>query len=374
MSNTPDHFRTLAIDASRADVTRPTGVEWYSREIINALARLQHRPQLVLYRRRNISGRLGRCVNSRPVRLPRMWTHVGLSTAMMRDRPDALFVPSHVLPAFHPATSVVTVHDLGYVVEPESHPRNRHLMLSATTRWNVKAATRVIAISNQTKQDLVNFYGADEHKIDVVHHGLNHRKFRKMDRAEIVKVLSRLNIDSPYILFLSTIQPRKNIARLIDAFSLLDRGDLKLVVAGQTGWLGDDIERLIASHGFRGGVQRLGYVDAADLPALYAGAELFAFPSLYEGFGMGILEAMACGCPVVTSNLSSMPEISGNAAVLVDPHDTRSIAVGIERALQADIRQDLITKGFIRASQFSWKKAAEKTLASIHQAFNDTNS
>lgn len=366
-------LRELAIDASRMSAAEKTGTEWYSLEIIQALAALRPRPRLTLYLRSGQPPRAGPGLRSRTVQPPRLWTHLGLSAAMARDRPNALFVPAHVIPLVHPRASVVTVHDLGYLAEPESHTRRRRRLLELTTRWNARAARRVIAISEQTKADIVAHYGTQAGKIDVVPHGVDLARFRPRAAAEVQPALAELGVQPPYLFFLSTLQPRKNLIRLIAAFEGLEADDLTLVLAGRPGWLAEPIEQRIAASPARSRIQRLGHVPDALVPALYNGAAVFVLPSLYEGFGMGVLEAMASGCPVVTSNRSSLPEVAGDAAVLVEPLEADSIRAGIAHALQPERRAALIQAGLDRAAGFTWERAARQTLSSICHAYDDAH-
>jgi glycosyltransferase involved in cell wall biosynthesis len=359
----------IAIDASRADSAIRTGTEWYSYEVIRALTAIDGRPPLTLYHR----SRAGNWtdaprVRHRLVRPSRLWTHLGLSAAMLRDRPAALFVPSHVIPLVHPRRSIVTIHDLGYRHEPGAHTRSRRVMLELTTRWNARVARRVIAVSGQTRDDLINDYRTDPGRIRVIHSGIDHDRFRPLDPAP---QLSELGIRQPYILFLSTVQPRKNVARLIDAFEQLHQPGLHLVIAGKSGWLSEPIEERIRSSSAVDRIVRLDYVADDAVPALYNGAKAFVLPSLYEGFGMGILEAMACACPVVTSDRSAMPEIAGSAAVLVDPTDIHAIREGIEHALSDSERERLIRSGLERAAAFTWERTARETLAVIQEALDE---
>ncbi len=187
----------------------------------------------------------------------------------------------------------------------------------------------------------------------------------------MAQTLARLGVDRPYIYFLSTIQPRKNLIRLVEAFEALDDDDLLLVIAGGTGWLSGTIEERINNSPVARRIRRLGYVSDDDVPALYNGAQVFALPSLYEGFGMGVLEAMACGCPVVTSNVSSLPEIAGSAATLVDPTSVTSIRDGLLQAMAPAQRDRLITMGLERANGFNWTRTATETLGVIQKATGD---
>lgn len=356
----------LAVDASRSDSAVRTGTEWYSFELIRAMAAIDDRPAMTLYHRSfRPDWPSGERVQHELVRAPRLWTHLGLSARMLRDRPAALFVPAHVVPLIHPRVSVVTVHDLGYLHEPESHTRAARLMLDATTRWNARGATRIVAVSATTRDDLVRHYGLPASKIAVVHSAIDHRKFRPLDPSA---ALASLGVRQPYLLFLSTVQPRKNVERLIEAFELIDDPHLSLVVAGRPGWKSEPIERRLRESRKRDRIARLGYVVDDAVPALYAGAEAFVHPALYEGFGLGILEAMACGTPVVTSDVASMPEVAGDAAILANPLDVRSIRDGIIAALDPAGRPALIERGTRRAATFTWERTARQTLEVIAEA------
>jgi len=361
----------IAIDASRASATSRTGTEWYSFELIRALIAIRDRPPLTLYHRTTPDTALdGPSVQHTLIEQRRFWTHVGLSRAIRRDRPAALFVPSHVLPVIHPPASVVTVHDLGFLAEPEAHPAGTRRMLDITTRWNARAAHSIVAISGQTRDDLVQHYGTDPGKITVIHSGIDHARFHVLDPATVHDVTSRLGIDRPYIFYLSTVQPRKNVIRLAEAFEALDDANLILVIGGASGWLSGPIEERVRQSPVSERIRRLGTVSTADVPALYNGAQAFVLPSLYEGFGMGVLEAMACGCPVVTSNRSSLPEVAGNAAILVDPTDVASIRDGIRSATSPVHRERLIALGLSRAREFSWERTATQTLAVVQKAMH----
>lgn len=266
----------------------------------------------------------------------------------------------------------MTVHDVGYLHEPDAHPRRQRLMLDRTTRWNVRSARRVIAISGQTRDDLIEHYRAEPGRVSVIHHGVDHQRFRPGPVDGDAERLSAMGVDRPYLLFVSTVQPRKNVVRLVEAFESLNVADLSLVVAGKSGWMSDPIEDRIRSSSAVQKILRVGRVPDADLPALYRGAVAFVLPSLFEGFGMGVLEAMACGTPVVTSNSGALAEVAGDAAILVDPVSIGDIAGGIERALEGDISGERRRLGLHRASGFTWRKTAEQTIRVIQDAFDET--
>jgi glycosyltransferase involved in cell wall biosynthesis len=285
---------------------------------------------------------------------------------MAHRPPDLLFVPAHVLPIVHPHRSVVTVHDLGYLYYPQAHRLLDRLYLDLSTRYNARAASHLIADSSATKRDLIERYGTAPDKITVVYPGYDNTAFRPVRDEEAIKaVKTKYNIAGDYILFVGTLQPRKNLTRLIEAFSnpQYPISNIQLLISGKKGWLYEAIFQRVEELELAGRVVFTGYVPEAELPALLSGARLFILPSLYEGFGLPVLEAMACGTPVVCSNVSSLPEVAGDAAVLVDPLDVEGLAAAMERVLgDEELRAELIERGFEQARKFSWEKCARETL------------
>jgi len=263
---------------------------------------------------------------------------------------------------------IITVHDLiryfdlkGYSTFIHRPNRRDRFYLSLDYR-GVKKAAGVVAVSKATKRDLVRYLGVPEERISVVCEGVDHRLF---------KPTSRRLVDYPYLLFVGSEHPRKNLAGLLEAFSKLkSRGgfkDLKLVKVGRAGRpeakFREHTLRIVKELGLSNEVVFTDYVACEDLPAYYSGAECFILPSFYEGFGLPPLEAMACGCPVVVSNVTSLPEIVGEAAIKVNPHDTDSIARALLRVLTDEqLKQELVARGIKRAGRFSWGKAARETL------------
>src|SRR5262245_40927137 len=403
----------IGIDASRMAVAARTGTEHYTYELLAALARRDQQTRYTLYCNQMPAALppLGPNFALRRIPFPRLWTHARLSAELLAHAPDVLFVPAHVLPLGAPLRrrmrTVVTVHDLGYLRFPEAHTQAQRLYLRLSTLWSARAASRLIAISAATRDDLVRVAGVRPEKIAVVHHGLSPR-FRPVADGEIAAVLRRYGIAGanehaigagdhtpagehkarPYLLYVGTVQPRKNLVRLIEAFAQLDDRrpttddrrptagqiiapnlqsaicNLQLVIAGKRGWLTEEIERRAAELGVAERVRFTGYVADEDLPSLLSGALAFVLPSLYEGFGMPVLEAMACGAPVLASNTSSLPEVAGDAALLVDPTDTAALADGLARlATDAGLRAELRARGLARAAEFTWDRCAAETLA-----------
>jgi glycosyltransferase involved in cell wall biosynthesis len=364
----------IGLDISRLAATQRTGTEHYTRALLDALLALDRHNHYRLYCNQPPGALPTLPPNAalRSIPLPRVWTHARLSWEMLQAPPDVLFVPAHALPLALPRRSVVTIHDLGFAHHPDAHTLAQRMYHRVFTPLSVHRATKIIAISQATKRDLVKVYDVPADKIMVVYHGVEPR-FKPLPRAAIVPVLQRYRIDQPFLFFVSTVQPRKNVARLIEAFARARRmiGDqpLTLVLAGKRGWLTAQIERRAAEVGVHEHVRFLGYVPDDDLPALLNGALAYVVPSLYEGFGMTVLEAQACGTPVLASDVSSLPEVVGDAGLLVDPQDVAAIANGIMQLVaDGDLRTRLRERGLHHAAQWTWERTARQTLAVLEAA------
>lgn len=373
----------IGIDASRALGARRTGTENYSLQLIRHLVarKTPHcfrlycnrppPPGLFELRKRSPQANL----EIRVLNLPRLWTHVRLSMEVTRHPPDVLFVPSHVLPVRHPQHSAVTVHDLGFRYFPEAHTRFHRWYLDLSTRFSAATATVLLADSRATRDDLVRFYGVDPQRISVVYLGRDEALGPQRDSDRLASIGERLKLwpegqPRPYILYVGTLQPRKNLVRLVDAFAQLQvrHPHLLLVLAGRQGWLAEPILRSVQTLGLQDRVLLPGYVADQDLAVLLSCAEFFAFPSLYEGFGLPVLEAQACGTPVLASNTSSLPEVAGDSALLVDPLDVNAMAEAMERLLvDTQLRQSLREAGQKNIQRFSWARCAEETLAVLER-------
>jgi glycosyltransferase involved in cell wall biosynthesis len=365
----------IGVDASRATVAQRTGTEAYSLHAIRALIDIASMHRLRLYFNvppsSDLFPRVAHCEH-RVLPAPRLWTHGRLSVEMSGHPPDVLWVPSHVLPAVHPRHSVVTVHDLGHRYYPQAHTLFQRWYLEWSARYHVRAAAHLLADSYATRHDLVRWYGADPARITVAYLGVDPTFKPVRDPAEIARVAQRYGLGQPYLLCVGTVQPRKNLIRLIEAMAVLREqgamGALTLALVGKRGWLSDPIFSRVGELGLEARVMLTGYVDDADLPALYSGAELFVMPSLYEGFCMPVLEAMACGTPVAASNASSLPELVRDAAICFDPQDVGAIAEAITYGLRdRQFRADLIARGLDRSQEFTWERCARQVLGVLEQ-------
>ncbi|MBA2247940.1 MAG: glycosyltransferase family 4 protein, partial [Chloroflexia bacterium] len=302
-------------------------------------------------------------VDIRKITATRLWTHGRLSLEMATRAPDLLLVPAHVIPLVHPR-AVVTIHDLGYLHLPDCHPPRQRRMLDITTRWSARAAAAIIVPSDVTRRDLLDHYGTPPEKIRVIHHGVDAR-FRSVADYEQSRVRSKYELDRPYLLAVGTIHPRKNLPILAQAAAgLVASGrDLDLILVGRDGWMAERVHSRIRQRGPAGRVKTLDYVPAGDLPALYAGAACFVQPSLFEGFGMPVVEAMAAGTPVVCARTSALPEIAGNGAAYFDPEDGEELASVLQRILaDHEYRRRLIERAQVRSRAFSWERCVSETV------------
>jgi len=271
----------------------------------------------------------------------------------------------HLLPKLTRARSVFTLHDTAYLLFPEYHlPRNRIYLRAMMPRF-LERADRVIAVSENTRRDALRLYPLDPGKIEVIPEGVDARFRPDLDDTIVSAVRRRYDLPERFILCISTIEPRKNLTTLLEAYATLrhHHPDVRLVIVGGRGWLFERFFERLRSLGLEGEVVLTGYVPDEDVPALLNAAEVFAFPSEFEGFGLPPLEAMACGVPVVCSNAASLPEVVGEAGVLLPPRDVAAWVEALGRLLDdAQLREDLRARGLERASRFTWDAAARMTL------------
>ncbi len=358
----------IAIDASRTTRAQPTGTEHYALRLIQALIKANEaQPEpyhFSLYFRDQPSRSLfakSAHVTEFVIPFPRLWTQLRLAAALWRAKPDITFVPAHTLPLLFPGAGVVTAHDLGFKRFPAAHPWSQRAYLDFSTSFSQGRAALILADSTATANDLSAIYGTRSDKIRVVYPGID-SDAPPPTAQSIEAARAAYRLPARYFIFIGTLQPRKNIKRLIQAFGRWqrehDQGETALVLAGAKGWLFEAAWLKSASN-----VHITGYIDEAHKYGLLAGAIALVFPSLYEGFGFPALEAMYCGAPVIASNTSSLPELVGEAGLLVDPLNVSAIAEAMARCSTDDgLRQRLRRAGYRQAQRFTWAAAAEKTM------------
>lgn len=362
----------IGFDASRAFGKARTGTENYSYNLLKALSKIDQTNSYVIYTR-STADSMGFPPNFifKTIKWPKFWTQAGLAIRTFTDKIDILFVPAHTLPLIRRPflKTVLTVHDLGSEYLPSMHQLKQRLYLGFMQKVQLKTADRIIAVSGATKEDLIKKIGIKGGKITVVHEGYDQELLHPLKNDIVINVLNHYDLKPrSYYFFIGTVQPRKNLERILKAFSIhlergyAQRGGVKLVIAGQRGWMSSEIYNLPKKLGISKKVKFLGFAPQKDLPALYCGAIALLYPSLFEGFGFPVLEAQACGCPVLTSNLSSMPEVAGKGALLVDPYNIDDIVKGMKAILSKDRRDKLVASGRENIKRFSWQKCARETL------------
>jgi len=294
-----------------------------------------------------------------------LWEQLVQPVALHQGEVDLLHALAFVGPLVTSCPFVVTIYDLSFYHYPEAfRPWNRWY-LSLFTALSARRARRVIAISESTKHDVVKMLGVSPDRVDVAYCGVDDL-FHPLPAADVANFRRERALPDRFILFLGTLEPRKNVQKLVQAYGrwrAAETGVPKLVVAGGKGWHYDQIFAEVERLGLTGEVIFPGYVVEQELPLWYNAADLFVYPSRYEGFGLPVLEAMACGTPVVTTNVASLPEVAGDAALLVPPDDGAQLLEAMRRALSdGSLRQEMVAKGLAHAADFTWARTALKTL------------
>lgn len=363
----------IAIDASPAAKRPRTGTEFYTLHLVLSLAEVDKSNEYALLLNDEVPEEFSALppnFESRRIPQRRFWAQTRLARELRRQRPDVFFTPANVIPFLHPPMCVTTVHDVAFHYFPECYSPVVRWYLELTTRFALSRATRIISVSEATKKDLVEIYHADPAHIEVVRSGAPLGPERPPSSDEIAYTLNRHGITPPYLLFLGRLEEKKNVPRIVQAFlRLKERGIAhQLVLGGSPGVGFAEIERLIEASPFAQDVVMTGYVGE-EKECLYAGADVLVFPSLYEGFGFPVLEAARYGTPVVTSRVSSLPEVAGQAALLVDPLEVDEIAEAILQLLHdPELRSELVERGYERLKEFDWKETAAKVQGVLEEA------
>lgn len=297
-----------------------------------------------------------------------VWEQLVAPFELTHLQADLFHGMAFVLPLIWNGSSVVTIFDLSFIQYPERLTSLRRTYLTLFTRASVRRAKRIITISESSKAEIIRWLHVPESRIDVALPGVSDN-FRPRDKSEILRCKSQFGFPDRFILYLGTLEPRKNLETLVRAYARLrHRGEVKLVLAGAVGWQTSSLWRIIENLDLHKDVVFPGYVAPEDLPALYSAAEIFVYPSVYEGFGLPVLEAMACGLPVVASNATSMPEVVGTAGLLVEPTELDNWVITLDRLLaDIDLQAQLSRMGQARAIGFTWEKTAHSTVAAYNK-------
>lgn len=385
----------IGIDGNEANVKQRVGSGQYTYELLKQFARIFSKKFLVCLKDQPISDLPRETENFKyEVFGPKkFWTQFALPLKLTFKRDfDVFFSPVHYGPRFSKIPYVVTIHDLSYLHFPKMFKKDDLLKLTAWSKYSIKNSSHIIAPSQTTKDDIVKNYKVLPSKITVIHEGCDESRFKPQPESRIDQVKKKYKIIGDYIIFVGTLQPRKNLERLIEAFNIIngklkiENGKLSLLIVGKKGWFYESIFQKVKDLKLGRKVIFADYVPDDDLPSLIAGARVYVLPSLWEGFGIPVVEAQACGVPVVVSNTSSLPEIIGvetntrgvgfdssgvsifGSGILVDPESVNSIAAGIKKALDPRVRSDLVKKGFLNIKRFSWKTCAQETLKVLEKA------
>ena len=358
----------VAIDARKL---HDFGIGTYIRNLLRHLARIDRESEYILLCHEpdmGVAESLGD--NFRTVLEPAanysFSEQIHVPWVLMREKPDVFHAPHYVLPVAIRARSVVTIHDCIHLMFPQYLKNRAAYAYARGAMWSAaKRSDRILTVSEASKRDILHFFNVPPEKISVVYNAIEERFWVEPPADEVARVRERFQLDQRFVLYVGGIKPHKNLVRLIEAFAELRKGDfeeLKLLIIGDEISKLPALRRAVHSNKLHKHVRFLGFLPDETLAALYRLAAVFVFPSLYEGFGLPPLEAMASGTPVVTSNVSSLPEVAGDAAVLVDPYDVGSIVNGVRRVLtDPQLAGEMRRKGLIRARDFSWERSVART-------------
>ncbi len=374
----------IGIDATSVSSSEGTGMQSYSFNLTKNLLELDQKNEYIIYCRKEIPEAFRPFVGKaefRICKLPKrkLCEQLWLPLVSPFDSLDVLHCICSLPPVVSSRVSVLTVHGLSWRIFPEVFTTALRWYWILTAERTMKKASRLIAISHWTKNVVSKHVGIPKDRLDVVHHGVNLDVFHPItDDRKIKQLKTRYSLPDHFILFVGSLLPVKNIPTLIRAFNeLIQRTEFKhyhLVIAGGRGWGYQPVYDLVTHLGLEDRIIFTGFFPAEDLPTLYSAAEVFVLPSLYEGFGIPIIESFACGTPVITSNASCLPEVAGDAALLFNPQDTTDLVEAMTKVLSDSmLRETIIAKGLEKAKEFSWKKTAEKTLKVYIKAYTMVN-
>ncbi|MFQ5480961.1 MAG: glycosyltransferase family 4 protein [Thermodesulfobacteriota bacterium] len=358
---------------------RVGGTETYIRNLVKALDELDDRNEYFIFINRESRGIFEEIAprmrvvcspfnaSRRPVRI--LWEQFILPLQIIRRRIDVLFSAGMTAPFFTTARSVLALHDLQHENYPDNFSRVQLFFLKTIIKFSAKRAAKILTLSNKAREDIIRYYHIAEERVSVVHLGTNSQSFYRRGEDEKEEIRKKYSLPKNFILYLASSLPHKNYERLLLAFKavLAEYPELCLVLIGARDYGSPEITSKITKLGLESNVIMLGWLPYEDIPIIYSASSLLVFPSLHEGFGLPIIEAMACGLPVVCSDIEPLIEIAGDAAELVDPKSEEAIAEGIKNVLcKTGLRGRLIQKGLKRAQDFTWEKTAMKTLSLLY--------
>lgn len=364
----------IAVQASDLDHERIDGTRVYLKELLKRFGTLAPEADFVLYHKDTFNPALAppvlRNYRTRAIPFPKAWMQTRFAWEMFREKPERLFLPIQAAPVFLPQGTEVTatIHDLAFKKYPETFPKSHLVKLNFLLDVVVRRADKLIAVSESTKRDLLEYFPQlSEQKIKVIHHGFDSQFFTlRLSEKELNQQLTTYNLQQgAYVLYVGALQPRKNLIRLIEAFDIAKRSvpDMKLVLAGEPAWLSRGILEAREKSPYKDDIVLTDRVTFDELRALYQGAKCFTFPSLYEGFGLPILEAFASGVPVLTADNSSLPEVAASAALYCDAGSAEDMAEKLEHLWDdEELRMNLIARGKEQLRNFSWDACARETL------------
>ena len=373
----------IGVDGNEANIKKKVGSNIYAFEILHQLKKRDAKTEYLIYLKKKPKPDLplqSKNWHYKILKPERLWTQFRLPLELLFSglKPSLFFSPGHYGPRFCPIPLIISIMDLAFLKFPEQFRKKDLYTLSSWTRHSVKMAKKILTISESTKKDIIRHYQIEPQKISVTYPGYNKKIFREIqDFSTIKKTLNKFGLNTQFIIFVGTLQPRKNIERLIEAFAEVinsQNHNLTLVIVGKKGWFYEPALQKPEELKIKEKVLFLDFISGQELSHLLNSALCFILPSLYEGFGLPVLEAMACGTPVVLSNTSSLPEIASNLGIYVNPQSKEDIAKGLVKAIKIRkgkdyqfFKQKLITQ----AHKFSWDNCGEKTYNLLQEVAYD---
>lgn len=368
----------IAIQAADLDHARIDGTRVYIHNLLKYFGKLDSSSEFLIYHKKKFNPELTPPVfpNYKIItkNFPKLWTQTRLALDLWKEKPDVLWMPLHSIPLFRSKNikTVVTIHDLAFKYFPETFPKKDLIKLEILTKLAVENSNKIITISESSKKDILKFYPkVTEDKIKVISHGFDAEVFsRERDLRKEKEIKEKYEIVGNYILSTGGLQPRKNLETLVEAFNQIKKEftELKLVLAGENAWLSESLYKKIGYSSCKRDIILTGQVNFSDLSHLYRGAEIYVYPSLYDGFGITLLEGFASKVPVIAAKNSSLPEVGGEAALYFDAKNSEELSSKVKEILtNDDLRRELIGKGLDQTKKFSWEKCARETLGYLKQ-------